>query len=133
MGQLPKSFEVYGYTIEVHAGGRRVWPPSFKRYVTQQLEEGVLAIGDVTKECNVSQSLVYKWRADIKRAGRSRVSVREERLFSEVVIDDEDSTTVPEPDETHIKLRVREVEILLPATYAVVDLVNVALSLEARA
>jgi transposase-like protein len=133
MGQLPKSFEVYGYTIEVQAGGRRVWPPSFKRYVTQQLEEGGLAIGDVLRECSVSQSLVYKWRAEVKRAGRGRVSVREERLFSEVVIDDEHSTTVPEPDETHIKLRVREVEILLPATYAVDDLVNVALSLEARA
>lgn len=35
-----QSFEVYGITIDVHAGGRRVWPPSFKRFVKNQLDVG---------------------------------------------------------------------------------------------
>ena len=38
-----RSFEVYGFTIEVHAGGRRVWPPSFKRFVKEGLDSGKLA------------------------------------------------------------------------------------------
>ncbi len=86
MSKFPHSFEVYGFTIEVHAGGRRVWPPSFKRFITNSLDDGSLQVDDVMKRCNVSQSLVYKWRADLKRAAGSRISVREERLFSEVVI-----------------------------------------------
>ena len=51
MGNFPKSFEVYGFTIEVHAGGRRVWPPSFKRFVKDGLDSGKFALSDVTKEC----------------------------------------------------------------------------------
>lgn len=66
MGKLPQPFEAYGFTIEVHAGGRRVWPPSFKRFVKEQLDAGALSVDDVMTKCNVSQSLVYKWRADVK-------------------------------------------------------------------
>ncbi len=60
MGRYPQSFEVYGFTIEVHAGGRRVWPPSFKRFIKENLDRGDLSVGDVMKQCNVSQSLGYK-------------------------------------------------------------------------
>jgi transposase-like protein len=88
MGRFPQSFEVYGFTIEVLAGGRRVWPPSFNRFVKDKLDSGELAVSDVTKTCNVSQSLVYKWRSDVRRAGTKRTSRREERLFSEIVIED---------------------------------------------
>ncbi len=63
----PKSFEVFGFTIEVHAGGRRVWPPSFKKFISNSLDDGSLKVDDVMKTCNVSQSLVYKWRADIAK------------------------------------------------------------------
>ena len=65
MGQLPQSFEVYGFTIEVHTSGRRVRPPSFKRFVKEGLDSGKLALADVMKKCNVSQSLIYKWRANV--------------------------------------------------------------------
>lgn len=63
----PKSFEVFGFTIEVHAGGRRFWPPSFKKFISNSLDDGSLKVDDVMKTCNVSQSLVYKWRADIAK------------------------------------------------------------------
>ena len=65
MGKLPDSFEVYGFTIEVHAGGRRVWPPSFKRFIKDKLDSGELTVSEVMRTCNASQSLVYKWRADV--------------------------------------------------------------------
>ena len=49
MAQSPKSFEVYGFTIEVHPGGRRVWPPSFKRFVREGLDSGKLTLADVKR------------------------------------------------------------------------------------
>ena len=131
MGLETRSFTVYGFKIEVHAGGRRVWPPSFKRFINDSLDTGSLKVEDVTRECNVSQSLVYKWRADVRRAGEGRISVREDRLFSEVIIEEGSSPTSVNPNETHIQLRIRDIEISLPATYAVDDLVAVALSIEA--
>ncbi len=62
MTTFPQSFEVYGFTIEVHSGGRRVRPHSFKRFITQQLNSEALTVHQVMKECNFSQSLVYKLR-----------------------------------------------------------------------
>jgi transposase-like protein len=88
MTTFPQSFEVYGFTIEVHSGGRRVWPPSFKRFITQQLDNDELTVGEVMKTCNVSQSLVYKWRSDIRNTRQSRTAIRQERVFSEIVIED---------------------------------------------
>lgn len=55
-----QSFEVDDFIVELHTEGRRVWPSNFKRYVTQKLGDGGLAIGGVMKQCNVSQSLVYE-------------------------------------------------------------------------
>ncbi|WP_037316422.1 hypothetical protein [Ruegeria halocynthiae] len=89
MGQFPQSFEVYGFTIEVHAGGRRVWPPSFKRFVKIKLDLGELTVGDIMEDCNVSQSLVYKWRSDVKSSRVRSVARSEERIFSEVLINEE--------------------------------------------
>ncbi len=132
MGQFPHSFEVYGFIIEVHAGGRRVWPPSFKRFVRDKLDNGELSVGQVMKTCNVSQSLVYKWRADVKRAVGGRVSVREERMFSEIVIEEPQEIASKSSDGDQIVLRGHEIEISLPATYPVDDLVKVILSLEGR-
>ena len=79
MDQDTKSFQVYGFTIEVHAGGRRVWPPSFKRFVKERLDSGDLALADVMKTCNVSQSLVYKWRADVKASCKSAAKTKTPR------------------------------------------------------
>lgn len=127
MGLETKSFEVYGFTIEVHAGGRRVWPPSFKRFIKKELDSGRLKIGDVMKTCNVSQSLVYKWGADVRRASGRRTAVREERMFSEVVLEENEPVHT---NDRQILLRGREIEISLPAAYAVSDLVTVILALE---
>ena len=60
MEHYPQSFEAFGFTIEVHAGGRRVWPPSFKRYIASKLDSGELTVNQVMEACNASQSLVYR-------------------------------------------------------------------------
>jgi hypothetical protein len=38
--QRLQSFDVYGFTIEIHAGVRRFWSPSFKKLMKQKLENG---------------------------------------------------------------------------------------------
>lgn len=135
MGQFPQSFEVYGFTIEVHAGGRRVWPPSFKRFVKDKLDSGELAVGDVMRTCNVSQSLVYKWRSDVRRAGTRRTSRREERVFSEVIVEDQElpAGVGADTDADQIHVHFRNVDLALPAAYPVDDLVKIILAVEAHA
>ena len=133
MGAFPQSFEVYGFTIEVHAGGRRVWPPSFKRFVKEKLDDGKLTVTDVTKECNVSKSLVYKWRADVKASLVRTTTVTEEAFFSEVMVQKDEQTETPVGSVNKILLRGREVEISLPSAYPDNDLVRIILSLELRA
>lgn len=133
MGKFPQSFEVYGFTIEVHAGGRRVWPPSFKRFVKDKLDSGELAVGDVMKTCNVSQSLVYKWRSDVRRAGTRRTARREERLFSEVVVEEQEHPSGAASESDQIVVHFRDVDLALPAAYPVDDLVKIILAVEARA
>ena len=133
MSSFPKSFEVYGFTIEVHAGGRRVWSPSFKRFVNNKLDSGELTVYDVMEKCNASQSLVYKWRADVKASKIRMTSVSEERFFSEVVIDETEPSQTSQRDPSNILLRSRGIEIALPSAYPVDDLVKIILSLEVRA
>ena len=133
MSQFPRSFEVYGFTIEVHAGGCRVWPPSFKRFVKEGFDSGKLPFTDVMNECSVSQSLVYKWRADVKASRIRTAAVTEDAFFSEVVVD-EDQPACPLADPARgILLRGREIEVSLPSTYLVPDLIKVILSIESRA
>lgn len=86
MGQYPHSFEAFGFTIEVHFGGRRVWPPSFKRYISSKMDSGGLMVDQIMETCKASKSLVYKWRADVKNSKIRSVGIRQERLFSEVLI-----------------------------------------------
>ena len=91
MSKAPTSFEVYGFTIEVHSGGRRVWPPSFKRFVKTKLDAGELTVAEVMKTCNVAKSLIYKWRTDVKASRKTTKTVSEERLFSEIVVIEEEA------------------------------------------
>ncbi len=134
MGKFPQSFEVYGFTIEIHAGGRRVWPPSFKRFIKEKLDRGELTVGHIMKTCNVSQSLVYKWRADVKHTARTRQTSRfEERVFSEVVVEEREHGGNAEPDREQIIVRFKDVDLALPTAYPVDDLVKIILAIEARA
>ncbi|WP_152563375.1 hypothetical protein [Ruegeria halocynthiae] len=130
MGQFPQSFEVYGYTIEVHAGGRRVWPPSFKRFVKTKLDLGELTVGDIMKDCNVSQSLVYKWRSDVKSSRVRSVARNEERIFSEVLINEETQPNRDLETDNRILLTHRESTLSFPANYPVNDLVKIALAMD---
>ncbi len=54
MSEQPSIRNHYGFSIEVHTGGRRVWPPSFKRFIRTKIESGELTAEQVTKECRVS-------------------------------------------------------------------------------
>ena len=85
------------------------------------------------KKCNASQSLVYKWRADVKASKIRTATATENALFSEVVIKDENPTEFLDAQAHNILLRKREVEISLPSSYPVADLIKVILSLEASA
>ena len=134
MGQFPRSFEVYGFTIEVHAGGRRVWPPSFKRFIKEKLDSGELALADVMKTCNVSQSLVYKWRADVKASRLRTTTVTEDAFFAEVVVDEERATgDAAMVDQDQIQISGHAFNVSLPATYPVENLVKVILAIEGHA
>lgn len=132
MEKFSQCFEVYGFTIEVHAGGRRVWPPIFKQFIKRELESCELIVDDVMKACNVCQSLVYKWRSDVKRASSRQTTKHEERMFSEVVFEDVEQHVAVEADVSQITLRGRKTEILLPPSYPVDALVKVVLALEGQ-
>jgi len=128
---IPKSFEVFGFTIEVHAGGRRVWPPSFKKFISSSLDDGTLKVEDVMKRCNVSQSLVYKWRADIAKHPDMADIATNTSAFSEILIEADDLETTKRAD--LIRLRGRASEIQLPADYPVEDLITIIMALEGKA
>lgn len=131
MGQYPHSFEAFGFAIEVHSGGRRVWPPSFKRYITSKMNSGELTVDQIMKTCKASKSLVYKWRADVKDSKIRSVALRQERLFSEVLIEEE---TAPNHDGDEIDDRIhlagRGCSLSLPKAYPVGDLVKIILALK---
>ncbi len=112
MGFETRSFEVYGFKIDMNAGGRRVWPPNFKRFINKKMDCGELSVREIMKTFNVSQSLVYKWPGGVQRAGRMTTDVREERVFSKIVVQEDPV----EPDAPFdIVLRSNKLKITLPA------------------
>jgi len=52
MNKFPRLLEVYGVTIEFHAGGRRDCPQSIKRYIKQKVDSAGLTVDQVVKRCN---------------------------------------------------------------------------------
>lgn len=131
MSEQPSIRNHYGFSIEVHAGGRRVWPPSFKRYIRAKIESGELTTEDVTKECRVSKSLVYKWRSDVAQH-RATFGVHPAKpTFAEVMLDHADEPLPEEKTrEEPIRLRGDVVDLTLPATYPVDDLAKLDRALE---
>lgn len=65
MNKFPRLFEVYDVTIEFHAGGRRDYPPSFKRGIKEKVDSTGLTVGQVVKRCNAPHPLINKWRAGV--------------------------------------------------------------------
>ncbi|WP_170756157.1 helix-turn-helix domain-containing protein [Ruegeria lacuscaerulensis] len=121
MGFETRSFEVYGFKIDVHAGGRRVWPPSFKRFINEKMDCGKLSVREIMKTFNVSQSQVYKWRSDVQHAGRMTTDLWEERVFSEIVVQE----NPVEPDvPSEIVLRSNKLKITVPAYHPVSNLIS---------
>lgn len=131
MGLETKSFNAYGFRIEVHAGGRRVWPPSFKRFVKEGLDSGQLTLAEVMRDCNVSQSLVYKWRADVRRANEISTDDANTQFFSEIVLEDDANhigtlpLLSPNSPTSTIELRFGAAEISIPTEYPVENLIQI--------
>ncbi|MDC0657928.1 hypothetical protein N6L27_07985 [Leisingera sp. SS27] len=101
--------------------------------MNEKLDNGELILADVIKECNVSQSLVYKWRADVKASRIRKTTETEDAFFSEIAIQNDGPMETCVNSVASVTLRGREIEISLPSTYPVDDLIKVILSLEARA
>ncbi|WP_330647270.1 hypothetical protein RPE78_14730 (plasmid) [Thioclava litoralis] len=134
MNDFPKIRNHYGFAIELHPGGRRVWPPSFKRFIREKIETGQLSVEEVREECRVSKSLVYKWRDDVAK-GRVAASAPEydsdEPLFSEILVqNDEPLPTGDAAPESVITLSGEVVNLTLPANYPLNDLVVLIQTLE---
>ena len=99
-----------------------------------KLDNGELALADVMKTCNVSQSLVYKWRADVKASRIRTTTVTEDTFFAEVVVTEERATGDATPiHQNQIHINGRIFKVSLPATYPVEDLVKVILAIEGHA
>jgi len=121
MTATPNAFEVYGFTIKVHTGGRRVWPPSFKRFIKNKMEAGEPTVADVMETCSVSQSLFYKWRADVKASRKMAKAVSEEQMFSEIVIEEKTQSANKSAGRDHIHLTTPEGTLDFPAAYGFDD------------
>lgn len=129
MSYHPRTLHHYGFTVEVHRGGRRVWPPSFKRFIRKSLDQGDLSVDDVIAECNVSKSLVYKWRADVK--GLEYGPSCPNTSFSEVVVQNDGDAEVPVEEVTpQIRLRGDVLDMCVPTDYPVADLVKLIAAFE---
>lgn len=88
---------------------------------------------DVAEGCrsnayNVSQSLVYKWRGDVRCAQTRTTHQAEERVFSEIVIEDDDPAKASRAVEKDIQIRSGNLEVNLPASYPVHDLAHLLLA-----
>jgi len=84
------------------------------------------------KTCNVSQSLIYKWRADVKASRNMKKTVSEERLFSEVVIAGEAGLADGSSGQDRIHLAIGKGTLDFPAAYPVDDLVKISLAVNAQ-
>jgi len=58
--------------------------------------------------------------------------VREEHVFSEIVVADFDDTDAATSTISHIKLRAGSVELILPETFPIDDLIKIVIAMEFR-
>ncbi len=98
------------------------------------MDSGELYVGEVMKTCNVSQSLVYKWRADVKASRNRTATVTDDAFFAEIVVGEEGATSDSGPiQHDQIQICGRAFNLSLPAAYPVEDLVKVILAIEGHA
>ncbi|MEM1378890.1 MAG: hypothetical protein AAGG69_16025, partial [Pseudomonadota bacterium] len=87
MSEKQGEFEVFGFKVPVLSGGRRIWPPRFKQFITEKMDSGDLSVQQVSKSCRVSKSLVYQWRMQAKGKPVTASDWRAE-AFAQVVVED---------------------------------------------
>ena len=98
------------------------------------MDRGELSVGEIMKTCNVSQSLVYKWRADVKASRIRTTTVTEDTYFAEVIVEEErDTTDTTTAHQDHIQINGHALNMSLPVTYPVEDLVNIILAIKGHA
>ncbi len=60
MADNEQSVDIFGFAIPVPAGGKRLWSPRFKHFITEKMDAGELTVNQVVKKCRVLKSLVYQ-------------------------------------------------------------------------
>lgn len=132
MSKKQSELEVFGFTIPVVSGGRRMWPPRFKQFITEKMDSGDLTVQQVSKTCRVSKSLVYQWRMQARGKPVTASDWRAE-AFAQVVVEDappDRAATAPSAGVISISGLTTRIE--LPADYPVADLVKIVQALAAQ-
>lgn len=93
-----------------------------------------MTVDQIMRTCKASKSLVYKWRADVRDSKICSVAIRQEKLFSEVLIEEKTAPYSDGDDEAddHIHLTGLGSSLSLPKTHPVEDLVKIILAFEGR-
>lgn len=135
MANTAQCVDIFGFTIPVLAGGKRLWSPRFKRFITEKMDTGELTVNQVVKKCKVSKSLVYQWRMQAKGKPVTASDWRAKAVFAPVVVEErpQASTEMAIVKEGNIRLKGCSTKITLPATYPVDDLVKIIRALETSA
>lgn len=122
--KIENVFHAFGFSVPVGKDGRRMWPTKFKREMARQMNSGKLSIGDVGKGCRVSSTTAYKWRQDFGGRSQRKTPKKQlsEKAFSEIKVADEKPKDV-KPSEK-ITLKRYEIELTLPASYPIHQLVQ---------
>lgn len=129
-----EQLKVYGFTISVSPAGRRIWPPRFKRYVTEKMDAGELSVQEVIRTCHVSKSLVYQWRMQARGKPVTASDWRAQAAFAQIISEPPGELERERPQSHHeILLRGARAVISLPRDYPVGDLMLIVRALEATA
>ena len=126
--------QAFGFSIPVTPAGRRVWPPSFKRFVLEKMDTGELTLDEITSACGVSRSYIYQWRMQAQGKPVTAAEWRAKAQFAEIVVENDGqpenaAAVIP----AQIAISGLITEITLPRDYPVADLVQIIRALEAVA
>ncbi|WP_323716360.1 transposase [Paracoccus aminovorans] len=61
MPATPTFMEIFGFSVPVLPGGRRIWSPRFKRLITERMDAGDLTSSRLPRNV-MFPNLIYQWR-----------------------------------------------------------------------
>lgn len=132
MSEKQSELEVFGFKVPVLPGGRRIWPPRFKQFVTEKMDSGDLIVQQVSKTCRVSKSLVYQWRMQAKAKPVTASDWRAE-AFAQVIVEEAPRNQAASgPSAGVISISSISTRIEVPTDYPVADLIKIVQALAAQ-